>query len=65
MSDVSMKIRNVSFIPMHLDFLQKVRKETGINASETIRRALDLLIESDKNPLKMKRGYYENEKKDN
>ncbi|MFA7074889.1 MAG: hypothetical protein WC234_06870 [Endomicrobiaceae bacterium] len=49
--------RTVTFIQMHLDFLKKVKEETGINSSETIRRALELLIESDRNPLKIKQNY--------
>ncbi len=55
------RVTSISMTPRHIKYLESVKKEAGLTKAELIRRALDLFIGSDQDPLKVVR----NEEKEN
>ena len=56
------KITSISLTPRHIKYLADIKNEVGISKAELIRRALDLFIGSDQDPLKKVRKEEEDEK---
>lgn len=61
MDKPEIKATSISLIARHIEYLERVKNQTGISKAETVRRALDMLMGSNQDPLKGA-GY---EKKEN